>query len=346
MMYTIKQKSEDFIVKEISTVIPREQGRYGYFLLKKKQRNTLDVVKEISRRLNIREKQIGFAGSKDKHGITEQVISITGVSREKVLGLILDTVTLGFLGYGDSPLCLGDLAGNSFEIVVRNVSSSLKKEEIVVSAYLENYFDEQRFSSHNVIIGKALLLKDFAEAVKHIRKEECEQHLRAHPADYVGALRLLPMRLLRMYINAFQSSLWNKTMAEYLKSQSSSGKSVPFSQGELFFMEEPGQWKELKIPLVGFGEIATEDPAITEIIKRLLQEEAITMRDFIIKQIPEITVEGELRSAVVEVKEILVDDIEDDELNPGMKKVRVTFTLPKGSYATMAIKRTFSASEH
>jgi len=341
-MYTIKQKSEDFIVKEISAIIPLEQGRYSYFLLKKEQRNTLDVVKEISRRLNIREKQIGFAGSKDKHGITEQVISVTGVSRERILSLKLENVNLRFLGYGNSPLSLGELAGNSFEIVVRNLPKELLREEIVVSPYLENYFDEQRFSSHNVLVGKALLLKDFAEAIKHINKEECEQHLQDHPADYVGALRLLPIRLLRMYINAFQSSLWNKTSAEYLKRNNPAGKAVPFSQGELFFVEQPERWKELNIPLVGFGEIVTEDQQILEIIERLLQEENITRSNFIIKQIPEITVEGELRSAVVEVDDIAVGDVEDDELNLGMKKVQVKFTLPKGSYATMVIKRIFA----
>ncbi len=340
-MYTIKQQSADFIVKEISTITPREQGRYSYFLLKKEQRNTLDVVKEISRRLNIREKQIGFAGSKDKHGITEQVISIMGVSQERILGLKLDHAHLRFLGYGNVPLCLGDLTGNSFEIVVRNLPEGLKREEILVSRYLENYFDEQRFSSHNVVVGKALILKNFAEAIKHIRSEECEQHLQEHPSDYVGALRLLPLRLLRMYINAFQSALWNKTLAEYLKRQNRAGRVVPFSQGELFFVELQEPCKELKIPLVGFGEIITKDPLIAEIVENLLKKEEVTRNNFIIKQIPEITVEGELRNAFVEVNEIVVDEIENDELNFGMKKVRLMFTLPKGSYATMVIRRAF-----
>ncbi len=341
-MYTIKQQSADFIVKEISTIIPQEQGRYGYFLLKKEQRNTLDVVKEISRRLHIGEKQIGFAGSKDKHGITEQVISITGASREKILGLKLDNAYLTFLGSGNTPLCLGDLSGNSFEIVVRNLAPELKREEITISNYLENYFDEQRFSSHNVVVGKALLIKDFAEAVKHIRKDECERHLQEHPCDYVGALRLLPIRLLRMYINAFQSSLWNRTLAEYLKRHNPTGRVVAFSQGDLFFVKQPEQWKNFKIPLVGFGEIIADDQEIVEIIERLLREEGITRTNFIIKQIPEITIEGELRSAVVNVNEIVVGEVEDDELNSEMKKVGVTFRLPKGSYATMVIKRIFS----
>lgn len=341
-MYTIKQQSADFIVKEISTIIPQEQGRYSYFLLKKEQRNTLDVVKEISRRLHISEKQIGFAGSKDKHGITEQVISITGVSQERILGLKLDNTSVTFLGYGNTPLCLGDLSGNSFEIVVRNLPPELKKEEITISDFMENYFDEQRFSSHNVVVGKALLLKDFPEAIKHIRKDECERHLQEHPCDYVGALRRLPIRLLRMYINAFQSSLWNKTLAEYLRRHNPTGRTAAFSQGELFFVEQLEQWKNLKIPLVGFGEIIADDQEIVEIIERLLREEGITRNNFIIKQIPEITVEGELRSAVMNVNEIVVGEVEDDELNSGMKKVRVTFRLPKGSYATMVIKRIFS----
>jgi len=63
-MYQIKQIPEDFIVKERSTIIPTPHGRYLYVLLRKTNRNTLDVVKELSRILRIKDKQIGFAGSK------------------------------------------------------------------------------------------------------------------------------------------------------------------------------------------------------------------------------------------------------------------------------------------
>ena len=46
-MYKLKVKPEDFIVREKSNVKMKDQGRFSYFKLTKKNRNTLDVVKEI-----------------------------------------------------------------------------------------------------------------------------------------------------------------------------------------------------------------------------------------------------------------------------------------------------------
>ena len=73
-----------------------------------------------------------------------------------------------------------------------------------------------------------------------------------------------------------------------------------------------------------------------------MQEEDLSFNDFIIKQIPELTLEGELRNVFVEVKDMKIGKKEQDELNPEKKKVKVSFTLPKGSYATMLIKRIVS----
>ena len=53
-MYKLKQSPEDFIVEEISKVTI-QNGPYSYYLLKKENRNTLDVVKEIAKRLKIKE---------------------------------------------------------------------------------------------------------------------------------------------------------------------------------------------------------------------------------------------------------------------------------------------------
>ena len=46
-----------------------------------------------------------------------------------------------------------------------------------------------------------------------------------------------------------------------------------------------------------------------------------------------------------DVSELSIGKLEDDELNKGMKKVRVKFTLGKGSYATIVIKEMFGGDE-
>ncbi|MBI1968815.1 tRNA pseudouridine(13) synthase TruD, partial [Candidatus Woesearchaeota archaeon] len=100
---------------------------------------------------------------------------------------------------------------------------------------------------------------------------------------------------------------------------------------------------QLKIPLIGFGsEELEKEPEMKELIATLLEKESITYNDFIIRQLPDITPEGELRKAFIEVKDFQMSSPEDDELNPEKKKVMVQFFLPKGSYATMVIRKMFA----
>jgi len=69
-----------------------------------------------------------------------------------------------------------------------------------------------------------------------------------------------------------------------------------------------------------------------------MNEEEIKREDFIIKEIPELVTESKYRDAFIDVKNIKCY-WDDDELNEGRFKVELKFFLPKGSYATMLIKK-------
>lgn len=347
-MYTLKQIPEDFIVTEINDIPKESNGKYLYYTLKKKNRNTLDVVKQLSRILFIKEKQIGFAGSKDKHAVTEQMISIQGARRESIENLSVENTSLEFVGYGDKPISLGDLDGNAFTITVRNLTAdtiqklnttTLNTTSIQTINFCENYFDEQRFSKNNVEIGRLLLKKNFEKAAELADYFACRNHLNDYPHDFVGALKKIPIRLLRMYINAYQSMLWNVVVASYLENHGSVLKSVPYSQGKLVFVKDK---IEIAVPIVGFDSQSLGSGEIKELIVNLMKKEKMGYSDFLIKQIPQLSLEGELRDVFIEVKDFILGKVEDDELNPEMKKVKVSFTLPKGSYATIIIKKIFS----
>ncbi len=334
MAYQLKQLPEDFVVTELPAVETSPQGRYSYFWLTKRGRNTLDAVKELARRLGVKEKDIGFAGSKDKQAVTKQVISVAGVKKERVEQVDIPNVSVDFLGYGNKPISLGDLEGNHFEITIRNIED----ETIEKTSLVENYFDEQRFSKHNVLIGRNLVKKDFAQATSLIDDFKVKRYLEEKPKDYVGALKKLPLRLLRMYVNAYQSYLWNKTVAEYLNKKGKVLKIVPYSEGDFIFVTDAERFQDLKIPLLGFGKSDFEKD-VQEIINTILKEEQLAHSDFVIKQIPELSLEGELRNVFVAVKEMRIGRKTNDELNLGKKKVKISFTLGKGSYATMVVKR-------
>ena len=158
----------------------------------------------------------------------------------------------------------------------------------------------------------------------------------------IGALKKIPPRMLRMYINAYQSYLWNETLKEYLLKKGKVKKESSYSLGTFLFVQDPSACKDVDIPIIGFSylEIAAKSE-VKQILDSIMQRENLEASDFVIKQIPELTLEGEMRKAVVPVKEFVIKRIENDELNSNKKKIVVSFTLGKGSYATMVIRSIF-----
>jgi len=315
-MYKIKQNPEDFIVKEINSIDINDSGKYLVCLLKKRNYNTIRAVQQIANALSINVKHIGFAGAKDKNAITEQYISITGVKKDKVKGIKLKDIELEFVGYSSAPISLGDLKGNEFIISVRNLTNKeIEKVESKLKGKLlmPNYYGEQRFSKDNVQIGRNLIKSKFKESVELILKtdpdckEDMNEHLRVHKNDFIGALNILHKKLLMMYVHAYQSYLWNKCLDAYLKKSK----------------------KDIKLPLIGFG-TEIEDDAIEKIIDDVMEEEGITFRSFINKQISVLSLEGAKRDAFVEIENLEI-------LEKGEDFVKISFNLSKSSYATIAI---------
>ena len=72
----IKAQPEDFVVKENKNIEKSAEGDYSYWLLKKRNLTTSEVVKQLAEKLHISKKHIGYGGNKDKKAITEQKHSI------------------------------------------------------------------------------------------------------------------------------------------------------------------------------------------------------------------------------------------------------------------------------
>jgi len=309
-MYTLKHLPEDFIVKEIINVKTEDNGPYSYFILKKKNYNTVEAIEKIADRLNIQAKFIGFAGNKDKKAITEQLISIK--TNKKITSLKLNNIDLGYTGKGNEPVSLGSHEGNQFIITIRNLTSKeinnlkkINKNEMSIP----NYFGEQRFGGNNEDIGRAIIKKDF-------RKASELGGLKSNNNDYISALRKINKKVLTLYLHAYQSYLFNKTIDQYLKNNKN--KSM----------------KNIKIPVIGFG-TETSNNQLGKIINNILKKEKIFLRDFIIREMPELSSEGTERDLFIEIKDFKIREMEKD-------KAVVSFSLPKGSYATVVIKELFS----
>ncbi len=340
-MYKIKQIAEDFIVKEITSTELKDSGSYTYFILKKKNYTTERAVSAIAHYLKKDRKNIGYAGAKDKNAITEQFISIRGQIKKENINL--KDIELIYKGKGDERISLGDLKGNEFIITVRNIN---KKEIKLTSTQIPNYFDEQRFSKNNAKIGRLILKKDFKEAVSLILsrenpgdiEKEVQDYISGLPNDFIGAIKKVPKKIRMMYVHAFQSLIFNKTIAELIMSETKDYKKINYSQGIFVFPDK--DLNNIKIPIVGFG-TEFKDNKLRDISSALLKKEGITLRDFIVRAMPELASEGDERDMLVKAEKLSMKT-EDDELNKDKKKCIISFTLPKGSYATIVIKKIFS----
>ncbi|AFK23004.1 tRNA pseudouridine(13) synthase TruD [Pyrococcus sp. ST04] len=261
----IKTFPEDFIVRE---VIPRSifRGNCEIYLLKKRNWETMAAIKEIAKRLGIHYSKIGFAGTKDRHAITYQYISICGEYRGILENLNIQDIDIRFIGYG-RPLKLGLLLGNWFLIRVRDANPSTLPElikEAKEKGGFPNYFGIQRFGERravNHIVGKLLLQRKYEEAAevflgypgdgmegdearrnfletKNVEKalEEFPKFLRYERAmlyryketkSWKKAFLVLPRPILRIFIHSFQSYLFNLYLSRRIEEGLPLNEAVP-----------------------------------------------------------------------------------------------------------------------
>ena len=96
--------------------------------------------------------------------------------------------------------------------------------------------------------------------------------------------------------------------------------------------------ENIKIPLVAF-DTEFESKEIEQLYNKVLDKHKLSLRDYIIRQIPDITPHGSDRELISKIKNLKISDLEKDELNKDRKKITLSFELQKGSYATIVIKR-------
>lgn len=340
-MTAIKDIPEDFIVEEL---LPdgfiKKQGEYKVLLLTKRGENTEDRLQEIANKLHMPRRMIGYCGNKDRQAVTRQYITI----RTSIWRNSSNIEELTHAGYSDESLGLGTNIGNVFTITVRDLKPDEKATKVLS---IPNYFDEQRFSKNNAEIGKSIISKDFVKA--------CKLACGSTGANPILQLRHIPQRQLLMYVHAYQSLLWNRTAYAFLvdkgknakriakgkTKEKTEGKTIEYSQGKLFFPS--GKIADADIPLIGFATMPAEikNPLLKKIITKILSEEKITPRDFIIPQMPEITSEGGERHLLIALTKFQLGKPVPDDLHPGKNKQALSFTIPKGSYATIVVKAMF-----
>lgn len=141
---------EDFLVDEVPAYAASGKGEHQYVQVQKRLLTTPELVRRIGKACGVNERDVGYAGMKDKHAVTTQWLSLatkTPITPELQLG---EGVKILLVTRHENKLRTGHLLGNRFTITLAGVTDdALERAEKIAERLrtngLPNYFGAQRF---------------------------------------------------------------------------------------------------------------------------------------------------------------------------------------------------------
>jgi tRNA pseudouridine13 synthase len=137
--------------------------------------STMDVSTIIASSLRLPRNLVSYAGLKDKRAVTTQRMSSPTRAASGLGALELSNIEIRDIRYSRNLVQIGDLLGNRFTILLRDLDVSLEEAKEVAdeveSTPLLNYFGIQRFGiarPNTHIAGKFLIKRDFEGMVRSI----------------------------------------------------------------------------------------------------------------------------------------------------------------------------------
>lgn len=306
------QNVDDFVVTE-EPIRFTNKGNFLILKIKKQELGTWDLIDRLSRGLRINENEIGYGGLKDKNATTTQYISIPRKYAKDLKGFRHKKIKILETFLHSTKLNIGDLIGNSFEINLHEVKEKdvyeiEKRLKQIVKVGMPNYFGYQRFG------------RDYKENLEKANK------------IIYGDLRIRDRKLEKMLISAYQSDFFNRWLAKRLEL---SKNNFDLLSGDVLLNVKENKFftptkisdktkedfeKGLVLPtglLCGRG------------VFRAKYEASLIEKEYDDTYIQE---KGLRRAAIVYPKNINVKYNKTDE------KCKLSFTLPKASYATVLIE--------
>lgn len=164
LKFDFKQTIERFFVEEIPLFKFTGTGNYLILKIKKTDMSTWKLITVLAKATGLQERDIGYAGLKDKNATTIQYISLPK-KYEKELNKNLTTERIEILErtYNKTPIKIGQLKGNRFSIVLHDISESDAKFFNTTAKKMQvdgipNYYGYQRFGedSRSYLQGKEI----------------------------------------------------------------------------------------------------------------------------------------------------------------------------------------------
>jgi tRNA pseudouridine13 synthase len=195
--FHFRQSARDFVVDEIPLYPFTGQGEHLILHVRKKNLSTWDLISRITNHLGINGREVGYAGLKDKNAMTKQYLSLPRKYESKLDTFHHPDVKILERTYHKNKIHMGHLKGNRFFIRLKKVTptAAVKIDAVLKTIAAEgmpNFFGYQRFGidGENYKKGEAILRNRLKER---------------------------NVKLKKMYINAYQSHMFNLWLSRRLE---------------------------------------------------------------------------------------------------------------------------------
>jgi len=309
----IKTQADDFIVEEQLPFQADGTGEHAFIQIQKQGENTDYVARALARIANVRQRDIGFAGLKDRHGLTTQWFSVwlPGKVDPDWSEIETDNIKVLQTTRHSRKLKRGVLTGNQFQVLIRNFSGDnqycQQQLEQIKNQGFPNYFGEQRFGLQGQNINTAFAL--FAGTRKIKRQQR---------GIYLSAARsYLFNHILNHRVKAHN---WNQVLENDI---------LMFADSKSYFKVE-----------------TLDDPLLQRVNNGVLHPTACLYGkgEVLADEMAVIEKYHELMAGLIKfdlkcdrrVLRVIPQNLQWQFLNP--QQLRLSFFLPAGSYATALLR--------
>jgi len=148
--FDFQQSVERFFVEEIPLFKASNKGEYLLLEIKKYDLSTWRLLNIFKEATGADDREIGYAGLKDKNATTLQRISLPKKYEKLLKNITTERIEILHKSYNRLPLKVGQLKGNRFKIILKEISSKdaerfSKTGKTMQEKGIPNYFGYQRF---------------------------------------------------------------------------------------------------------------------------------------------------------------------------------------------------------
>lgn len=379
--FLVKEILDDVVLKHLSEM-HETRGPYAVYSLTKRGLDTIHAVKIVEKAFGGRVNYLGIKDAKAITTQYISIPANADLAQSK-LGDRLTLEKLGYLTYPLNRSHLIGNRFRVKVREVKSQGDLAQILHGIVENGVPNFFGYQRFGSRRPVthlIGKAFVKRRFDKAVEMLltyssedesaeiqqaRKmlsEESSQieiedlppvmdleklvlrSLRKHPNNYIKAIRSIPLRVRRLFLNAYQSYVFNRTLSAAVEDGLNL---LSIQQSDLYAEVDGVKMLEVKksggkiaqdqskkvalvCPLVGYNFKERSFGRLGTYASKTLLDEEVTPRDFYIDDIPELSVGGDLRAAT-----LLLDEL---HAKTSEEALSIETILGKGCYITSLLR--------